>query len=382
MLVVAVAVFLVLGTLRVFNLPFVLAHFPEGFGPALVSLELTTIAFAIGFVLAMPLGLVRAYGPGAWPRRTDRPWPFLVQAVAAVGFLEFVVAAVLAFGLLGLYPIDPLERLVGHPGEVAGTSVTLAGLAAAVGLGAVLLARVVRARARLPRPTAAATEATPTSRVPLSARRSGASADARDVGSVLRWPFYGFATGYVTAIRGTPFLVQMFIVYYAIIFAYPRFQFLGIAVPFWAGLIALAINTTAYQAEALRGGFQSVERSQIEAARALGFGAWATFVHITLPQSLRLVTLPLSNEWISTFKTSTILSYISVVELYFWARSDIAYQLARPIEAFVIVALFYLAVNVTISRSVSYVERRYRIPGLGSMAPELPGLRGFLGGRT
>jgi ABC-type amino acid transport system permease subunit len=157
----------------------------------------------------------------------------------------------------------------------------------------------------------------------------------------------------------------VFVVFYAVIFAYPRFYFLGETVPFWAGLLALTINTTGYQAEALRGGFQSVDATQIEAARALGLGRWRIFRHITLPQSLRLVALPLTNEWISNFKTSAIVSYIALQELYYWARTDIAAHLARPLEAFVMVAVFYLIVNVTLSRVVTYLERRHRIPGLG-----------------
>ncbi len=381
---IALGIFVVLGLRGTFDLRFVLAHLPEGVGPALVSLELTTLAFAIGFVLAMPLGLVRAYGPGAGPKSSGGGWPASVQWVAIFGATELAILGLFAFGLLGLYPVGPIEGYLGRGADPLGTLLELTVVAAAVGAAAVFLLRQRRAgrpalRARSAQTGGPRGDATP---VPPSAQRSNASMGAGAVGSVLRWPFYGFATGYVAAIRGTPFLVQVFVVYYAFIFAYPRFQFLGVPVPFWAGLIALAINTTAYQAEALRGGFQSVEHSQIEAAKALGFRAGQIFFRVTLPQSLRLVTLPLSNEWISTFKTSTILSYITVIELYFWARSDIAYQLNRPLEAFVIVALFYLVINVTLSRSVSYVEKRYRIPGLGSMAPELPGRRGLLADRS
>ena len=285
----------------------------------------------------------------------------------------------LGFGLLGLYSIAPFEAELGRSGDPLAVFLELTLVAAVAGPWIALLLRRATPAPVPPSSTKAGrTDPGPPTAAPRVARRSSASVDVAEVGAVLRWPFYGFASGYVTAIRGTPFLVQVFVVYYAFIFAYPRYVLLGVALPFWAGLIALAINTTAYQAEALRGGFQSVERSQIEAARALGLGKVQIFLRITLPQSLRLVTLPLSNEWISTFKTSTILSYITVVELYFWARSDIAYQLARPIEAFVIVAIFYLVINVTVSRTVSYVEKRYRIPGLGSMVPELPGRRGLL----
>jgi len=195
----------------------------------------------------------------------------------------------------------------------------------------------------------------------------------RRVGRGLRYPAYAFATGYVAAVRGTPFIVQMFIVYYAMIFSYPRLLVFGEGPAFWAGLIALLINTTGYQCEALRGGFQSVAHGQVEAARAMGMTSGQTFRRVILPQSLRLITLPLTNEWISNFKTSTILSFITIYELFSWARTYIALTLGYPVEAFVMLVIFYLAINVTVSRTVTYLEKRRRIPGLGSLPPDFAG---------
>ena len=258
--------FYALGALGFYNIPFILQYLPTGIGPAELSLELTSISFAIGFAFALPLGIIRAYPPRMARRTPGAPVP----------------------------PTTSLAR------------------------------------------------------------------------NLVAWPLYGFATAYVAVIRGTPFLVQVFIVYFAIIFSYPRFTLFGLNVPFWAGLIALTINTTGYQAEALRGGFQSVERTQIEAARAIGMTRFQTFWHVTFPQGIRLVTLPLTNEWISNFKTSTIVSYIAVAELFFWSRTYVAYQLSRPGEAFAMIAIFYLVINVTLSRVVCYLEEKRRIPGLGT----------------
>ncbi|MCI4350766.1 MAG: amino acid ABC transporter permease [Thermoplasmata archaeon] len=263
---ISVLLFFALGELGFYSLPFILQYLPTGVGPAEASLELTTLSFLIGFGLALPLGVIRAYPP-----------------------------------------------------------------------------RIVRKHPNVP-------------------HRAADSLPKK----LLAWPLYGFATAYVAVIRGTPFLVQVFLVYYAVIFAYPRLMLFGLSAPFWAGLLALTINTTGYQAEALRGGFQSVEGSQIEAARAIGMTKFQTFWSVTFPQGIRLVTLPLTNEWISNFKTSAILSYIAFAELFFWSRTYIAYQLARPIEAFVMIAIFYLVINVTLSRVVCYVEARRRIPGLGT----------------
>ncbi len=281
----ALAVFLGFGALGAYNLNFIYAHLPSAAEPAEVSLELTTLSFAIGFGLALPLALIRAFPPGRKSVASRR------SAVA------------------------PRSR-VGSP-------------------------------------------------------RINTSAGIRKVGRALLCPFYAFATVYVASIRGTPFLVQCFLVYYAVIFSYPRLEILGATAPFWAGLLALTLNTTGYQAEALRGGLQSVDAAQVEAAKALGLSRFQTFRRVIFPQSLRLVVLPLTNEWISNFKTSTILSFITVIELYYWARTDIALQFSRGIEAFVMLVIVYLVINVTLSRTITYIEKTRRIPGLGSMIPEL-----------
>jgi len=194
-----------------------------------------------------------------------------------------------------------------------------------------------------------------------------------------RWPLYGFGSGYVAAVRGTPFLVQLYIVYYALIFTAPHFSYFGWDANYWAGFFALLLNTTGYQAEAIRGGFQSVDAGQVEGAKAVGMGRLQIFARITVPQTLRLITLPLTNEWISNFKTATILSVIGVFELFDWAHTNVALYDARPIEAFVMLAIFYLLVNVTLSRVMTYVERVRRIPGLGTPVQEIGMSKRLLG---
>lgn len=130
----------------------------------------------------------------------------------------------------------------------------------------------------------------------------------------------------------------------------------------------MTLNTAGYQAEVFRAGFQSVGQGQIEAAKAIGLKGRQIFSRITLPQSLRLIILPLTNEWISLFKASTILSYATIVELFFWARK-IAYS-GPGIEAFIMLSIFFLAINVPLGRAISYIEHRRRIPGLGTQIRE------------
>ncbi len=177
--------------------------------------------------------------------------------------------------------------------------------------------------------------------------------------------FYGPVSGYVHAIRGTPFFVQLWLVYYAVIFSLPQLNLGGRTVYFWAAMIALTLNTLGYQAEVFRGGFQSVGQGQIEAGKAMGLKGRQIFSHITLPQSLRLTVLPLTNEFISLFKASTITSYISVYEMFVWAE-NMGTRYGHPIEGFVMISAYYLAINIPLSRGVTYMEKKFRIPGLGT----------------
>lgn len=306
------------------------------------------------------------------PGRPATPPRWLALAVPAA-LVAGAVAVFLALGAGGAYSLTVIYDYLPTAAGPAVTALEVTTLSFGIGFFLALPLASIRAHpphrapAPLVRPAGSATPRFPASRAPADpdALRSRARRTAEALVGGLRWPAYAFASGYVAAVRGTPALVQVFLTFYAIIFTVPRLEFLGVGAPFWAGLIALTINTTAYQSEALRAGLQSVAASQIEAATALGLDRRQVFGKVVLPQALRLVTLPLTNEWISNFKTSAILEYIAVVELFYWARTDIAYGISRPAEAFVMLAIIYLVINVTLSRAVAFVERRRRIRGLG-----------------
>jgi len=272
-------------------------------------------------------------------------------------YLPIGVAAALAFffvmGWLGYYSIPfIIQNLPAGVGPCE-TSLEFTTYTFVLGLGFAMGLGMVRAH-------------------PPRRQRGPRRAHARGRFSFLwRWPLYGFATGYVQAIRGTPFLVQLYVVFFAVTLTAPLFNVFGWDQFYWIGFIALLLNTTGYQAEAIRGGIQSVEAGQIEGAKAVGLSRVQTFFRVTMPQTLRLISLPLTNEWISNFKTATILSYISIFELYDWSSVNIALLDARPIEAFVLLTIFYLGINVTLSRVMTYVEKVRRIPGLGTPIPEV-----------
>jgi len=214
---------------------------------------------------------------------------------------------------------------------------------------------------------------------------------ARRTRSGLNAAAYGLATGYVEGVRGTPFYVQMFLVFYLILGVYRSFPgwfqggmvflFNTLGYPpvpeefYFAGLLTLFLNTAGYQAEVLRGGFQSVGQGQIEAARSVGMRGRQIFRRITFPQALRLVILPLTNEWISLFKACAILSTWPILEILLQSQ-QLGVNEGHPLEAFIMLAAMYLLVDVTLGKTVTYVERKTRIPGLGT-----PGLRTGTAGR-
>ena len=121
----------------------------------------------------------------------------------------------------------------------------------------------------------------------------------------LRW----FATAYIEVIRGTPLLIQLFLIYYGL----PQ---IGIKLnAFFAGVLGLGLNYAASEAENYRAGIQAIPRGQTEASQALGMNRRQILRHIVLPQALRLVIPPVTNDFIAMFKDSSIVSVITMVEL-------------------------------------------------------------------
>jgi polar amino acid transport system permease protein len=174
-----------------------------------------------------------------------------------------------------------------------------------------------------------------------------------------RRPVYWLATVYVNFFRGTPILVQLFLVYYGL-------PTLGVRLsPFVAGVLALGLNTSAYQGEYFRGAIQSLPAGQMVAARSIGMGRLQAIRSIILPQALRLAIPPWSNELILMLKYSSIVFFATVTDLM-GAGLVIASDTFRYFEVFIVVALMYLAVVLVLSWLLRRLEARLRIPGLGS----------------
>lgn len=163
----------------------------------------------------------------------------------------------------------------------------------------------------------------------------------------VRW----IVTAYVDFIRGTPLLIQIFLVFFALPMVGIRFD------EFWAGVIALSLNAAAFVAEVVRGGVGSIEKGQTEAAKAIGMRHSQILVFILLPQAYRQMVPPLTNELISLVKNSSLLSVISVYELTRAGQAIISVHFV-PFEIYTLLALYYYALIKALSWLSIQLERR------------------------
>ena len=171
------------------------------------------------------------------------------------------------------------------------------------------------------------------------------------------WPLRVLSQIYVWVIRGTPMIVQAFIVYFGLpqliqMFS-PGFKISAFA----ASAITLSINAGAYLSEIFRGGINAVDPGQIEAARSLGMSQARTMVRIILPQAVRITIPSLVNQFIITVKDSSILSVIGLADLVNRAKVYVGgtYQF---FATYVLVAVFYLAVISALMVASRRIERR------------------------
>ncbi len=168
----------------------------------------------------------------------------------------------------------------------------------------------------------------------------------------MRW----LAVGYIELFRGTPLLVQLFLVYYGLPGLGITFSRLASA------FLALGLNSGAYQAEYLRGAFLAIGDGQMMAGRAIGMSRLKTIRYIILPQALRLAIPAWSNEPISLFKSTAIAFLIAVPDLMTKAKS-LAARTYDPIGTYLAVAVVYLVLVFILDEGLKYLERKARIPG-------------------
>ena len=160
------------------------------------------------------------------------------------------------------------------------------------------------------------------------------------------------AAVYADCIRGTPLLVQIFLIYFALPMA------IGQRVePFIAAVAACGINSGAYVSEIFRAGIQAIDVGQMEAGRSLGLTWWQTMRFIILPQAFKNILPPLGNEFIARLKDSSLVSVIGFEELTRRGQLIIA-QTYGSFEIWMTVAVLYLIMTMAISRIVAFLEKR------------------------
>jgi His/Glu/Gln/Arg/opine family amino acid ABC transporter permease subunit len=164
-------------------------------------------------------------------------------------------------------------------------------------------------------------------------------------------PLVSFAWAYVQFFRGSPLLVQILWIYFGL-------PAIGIDLPaFWAGVLALGLNSAGYQAEIVRGGIESIDRGQVDAADSIGMSRAQTLLLVLGPQAVRRVVPGLTNELTSLVKSSSLLAAISIVELTHAGQSIIARTYA-PFELYFAVAMLYLLLVSMLAYGSRSLEKR------------------------
>ena len=167
-------------------------------------------------------------------------------------------------------------------------------------------------------------------------------------------PISFIATAYVEFVRGTPLLVQIYIIYIGL----P--QIIGIDLPdMTTGAVALALNSSAYVSEIIRAGIDAVDKGQMEAARSLGMNQGLAMFQVVIPQAFKNILPALGNEFISVIKESSMVSVIGVAELMYNA-GIVRGNTALGLEPVIVAAVIYFVITFTLTRVLGIVERRLK----------------------
>ena len=186
------------------------------------------------------------------------------------------------------------------------------------------------------------------------------------------WPLKFLSAAYVLVFRGTPVIVQIFFVYYGanLLFGFTLipnsldfglFQLGGAAI---AGILALGINEGAYMREIIRAGIDAIDKGQMEAARSLGMTHRLAMRRIVLPQAARVIVPPLGNEFNNMLKTTSLLFFIGVYELF--GDADVHYSTTfQPVEFFLAVSFWYLMLTTGWTLIQAQIEKRLAVSERG-----------------
>lgn len=168
---------------------------------------------------------------------------------------------------------------------------------------------------------------------------------------------YNACTTFVTLVRGTPLIVQLFILYYGL----PK---VGLMFPaFFCGVIGLGLYSSAYVSEIVRGSIQSIDRGQTEAARSLGMSSRQSIYKIVLPQAVVRMIPPLGNEFIALIKNSALVSLITIHDVMH-AGTTIISNTYRDLETYIAIAIIYLILTGTSVLFLRFIEKKLKAKGV------------------
>lgn len=177
------------------------------------------------------------------------------------------------------------------------------------------------------------------------------------------WYVHSLPYAYIFFFRGTPLLIQLFLVYYGL----GQFEAVRESVlwpylrePFWCAVITMTLHTAAYIAEILRGAIQAIPPGEIEAARALGMSRFKTLVYIVLPRAVRIGLPAYSNEVILMLKASSLASTVTLLELTGMTRTIIA-RTYQTVDMFLIAGAVYLIMSFVLIQGFKLLERWLRV---------------------
>lgn len=166
---------------------------------------------------------------------------------------------------------------------------------------------------------------------------------------------------YIYVFRGTPQLVQLFVVYYGLAqFQVVQQSFLWplLRDPYYCCILAFGLNSAAYTAEIMRGGIQGVDKGLLEAAWAVGLSRYQRFRYITMPLAIRLMLPAYGNELIGLIKSTALASTVTMLDITGVARTIVAKTFA-PYEIFISAAIIYLVLTKLVEKSIAFAERHY-----------------------
>ncbi len=171
----------------------------------------------------------------------------------------------------------------------------------------------------------------------------------------------GFAKVYITVLRGTPMLVQLYIVYYQLDFLpYPTGSIFGVDLDrIIPCIIALALNSASYVAEIIRSGIQAVDPGQMEAARSCGMTTGQAMRYIVMPQAVKNILPAIGNEFVTMVKETAIIQYLGISDLMY-NNGIVVTSTYNPLPCYYISAIIYLILNIVLGKGMNIFERRMK----------------------